>query len=329
MRETDLDDRLWQGALPPDLERLRAAASRLPLPAEPDWDAPRTRRSAPTTFARPQTWLALAAVLVAVSAVTWIARDAWRVETLDGRPALSGAAFAGRVALGGTITTDGSSRARLEVPGLGSATLDPGGRVRRVRGQGAERRLELERGTLRANIDGPPRLFVVGTSMGSAVDLGCAYALTVEDTVKGRLEVTQGRVRFESGGNHSLLPAGLWCPLTSAGAGVPRRAGASAAFLAAVAATDDPACQAEDFTRLLEGAEANDAITLWHLLPRVRGEVRRQVAERIASLIAVPRDVALDRVLALEPAALEAWWNALGVGALEEWQGGGGGRPPE
>jgi hypothetical protein len=159
------------------------------------------------------------------------------------------------------------------------------------------------------------------------VDLGCAYTLTVDETGKGRLEVTRGRALFENGGKESLLPAGLWCPLTRAGAGVPRRAHASEAFLQAVAVTDNPACQADDFTPLLSKAEASDAITLWHFLPRVRGRVRRQVAERIASLIEVPRDVPLDRVLALDPAALEAWWNALGVGTLDQWRGAGGARP--
>jgi hypothetical protein len=327
MHERD-DDRLWQGALPPDLERVRAAASRLPLPPEPDWDAPRVRRASSRAAARPRVWLALAAAFVALIGVASIARDAWRVDAIAGRPALSGIAFAGRMGLGGTLTTDATSRARLEVPGLGDVTLEPRGRLSRVRGRGAERRLELERGTMHAMISAPPRLFVVGTSVGSAVDLGCAYTLTVDDSGKGRLEVTFGRVMFEDRGHESLLPSGLWCPLTSAGAGVPRRVEASDAFLAAVAATDNPACQADDYTPLLVSAEANDAITLWHLLPRVRGDVRRQVAERFASLIDVPRDVALDRVLALEPAALEAWWNALGVGTLEEWHASGGGLEP-
>jgi len=91
-------------------------------------------------------------------------------------------------------------------------------------------------------------------------------------------------------------------------------------FLAAVALTDNPACQADDFTPLLAQASASDAITLWHLLPRVRGKVRRQVAERMASLVQVPEDVAIERVLALEPAALEAWWNALGAGRYEDFR---------
>jgi hypothetical protein len=314
------DDRLWQGELPPDLERWRAAASRLPLPAEPDWGAPRVVRLPRPVFARPGTWLAMAASLVVLLGVA-AARDGWRVETLAGRPGLSGLAFAGRVATGGALTTDASSRARLEVPGLGVVTLEPGGRLRRVRGRGAERRLELDRGTLHARIVAPPRIFVVGTSVGDAVDLGCEYTLAMDDsTGTGRLQVTAGRVVFESGGLESLLPAGLWCPLTSAGPGVPRRADASAEFLAAVAVTDNPECRADDFTAVVGNAGPADAITLWHLLPRVQGDVRRQVAERFLALVDVEPVVPLERVVALEPAALGALWNALGMGTLEDWR---------
>lgn len=325
MRDDDVLD--GSAPLPDDLARFEASLRALPLPAEPDWDAlpsklPPARR--PEWVRRSQVF-AIAAVVLVVIGVGFVWASGWRVETLRGRATYGGAAFAGRVALGGTLETDRGTVARMAVPGFGNVTLDPGGCVRRVRGKGDERRLELERGTLHARISAPPRLFVVGTSVGTAVDLGCAYTLTVADTGNGRLAVTRGRVMFEQEGLESLVPAGLWCPLTSAGAGVPRRDDASDAFLAAVAVTDNPACQAEDFTPLLESAEASDAITLWHLLPRVRGSVRRQVAERIVSLIEVPREVAIDRVLALEPAALESWWNALGVGTLDEWHGAGGG----
>ena len=316
MRE-HFDDQLWQGELPPDLERVRVWAAALPLPAEPRWNAPRIRLAAPPVT-RAQVWLPWAAGFLVVAGLGLIVRDTWRVEALSGRPALSGMAFAGRVGLGGAVTTDETSRARLEVPGRGMAILGPGGRVIRGR-RGVEPGLRLERGTLETEVDARQRL-VIGTSVGSAVNLGGECTVAVNDSGRGRLEVARGHVKLESAGRQDLLPAGYWAPLASTGAGVPRRADASASFLAAVALTDNPACQADDFTPLLAQASASDAITLWHLLPRVRGKVRRQVAERMASLVQVPEDVAIERVLALEPAALEAWWNALGAGRYEDFR---------
>jgi hypothetical protein len=87
-------------------------------------------------------------------------------------------------------------------------------------------------------------------------------------------------------------------------------------------AYDRPGCAADTLDSVLAAAEASDAISLWHLLPRVMGDNRRKVAARIAQLIELPADVPVERVLALEPAALDAWWGAIGLGEAGEWRSG-------
>jgi len=314
----DEDDALFsgRGPLPEDLARLERALAKLPLPPEPDWNArPRPERR-PPVFA----WAAAAAVLVITSAaLLLLGRDAWRVETLAGKPSLGGVAFAGRIALGGRVTTDTRSRARLDVQGLGVVELEPGSALRRVRGQGPERKLALDHGTLTAFIQAPPRQFVVETPLGVATDLGCTYTLSVTPGGRGRLAVTAGRVTFTHDGLESFVPAGTWCPLFVSGDGVPRRDYASDAFLAAIAAYDSVACP-PTLERVLATAEPSDAITLWHLLPRVPGGVRARVADRIAALIEVPVDVERERVLLLHRDALDAWWGAIGMGPASEWR---------
>jgi hypothetical protein len=102
---------------------------------------------------------------------------------------------------------------------------------------------------------------------------------------------------------------------------VPRRDYASDAFLEAMNDWDQvPTSPAFLLERVLETAEPSDAITLWHLLPRVDETARARVAARIAALIEVPADVSRERVLALEPAALDAWWGAIGMGPASEWR---------
>ena len=314
----DEDDALFsgRGPLPDDLARLERALSTLPLPPEPDWDArPRRERRVPALA-----WAAAAALLVIAPAGLLFGRDTWRVETLAGSPSLGGVAFAGHVAMGGRVITDAHSRARLEVKGLGVIELGPGSVLKRVRGRGAERRLALDHGMLTAFIQAPPRQFVVETPAGVATDLGCTYTLSVAPDGHGRLAVTAGRVTFTSDGRESFVPAGAWCPLFPSGDGVPRRDYASDAFLSAVATWDVATTPDSALSAVLATAEPSDAITLWHLLPRVHGEARARVADRIAALIEVPADVAHERVLALEPAALDAWWGAIGMGPADEWR---------
>src|SRR5215471_15704762 len=110
MREDD--DTLFsgRGPLPEDLARLERALSNLPLPPEPDWDA-RPRRERWPRF------------VYAAVAATLLMRDAWRVETIDGSLSLGGIAFGGRIGMGGRVTTEWRSRARIEVKGLGRVEL--------------------------------------------------------------------------------------------------------------------------------------------------------------------------------------------------------------
>lgn len=336
-RDLPENDPLWtaRGELPEDLARLERTLSHLATPAEPDWSAvlrPAARVvRGPWWASRPMqrvAWAAAAALAVVTLAGQWLVRDAWRVEVLEGRATFGGAAFGGRVALGGSCATDDASRLRLEVRGLGQVELAPGSVLRRVIGRRGESRLALDHGTLRASISAPPRVFVVETRVGVATDLGCEYTLSVDRARNGRLAVTSGRVAFQDHGHESFVPAGAWCPLSPEGVGVPRRDYATDEFLAVLSRFDRPDCAAATLDTVLSAAVASDAITLWHLLPRVSGAERGRVARRMAELIEVPADVALDRVLALEPAALDAWWAAIGMGPARDWRSGPGRKWP-
>jgi hypothetical protein len=318
------DDALWtaRGPLPDDLAKLEADLAHLPLPAEPDWR--KVARPPVRVEFRPMplVWAAAAALVVVALAGQWLVRDAWHVEAIQGRATQRGPSVAGRLPVGGTCETDASSRVVVRVAELGEVELEPGTVLRRKAGKRGESRLELEHGTLHARILAPPRVFVVETRVGVATDLGCAYTLSVDRERNGRLHVTHGRVAFSDDGREAFVPAGVWCPLTPEGVGVPRREYASEAFLGLLAAYDSPLCSSGTLDSVLTAAEASDAISLWHMLPRVAGPDRERVARRLAALIDVPADVPLSQVLELDPAALDAWWAAIGMGSAREWRSG-------
>ena len=318
------EDALWtaRGALPPDLAKLEAELANLPLPPEPDWGKV-VREPVRVEFRpMPLVWAAAAAMLVVALGGEWLVRDAWRMEAIEGRVRQRGPALAGRLPVGGVCETDAGSRVRVQVAGLGQVELEPGTVLRRVPAKQGETRLALVHGTLNARIVAPPRAFVVETRVGVATDLGCAYTLSVDREGAGSLRVTQGRVAFTDHGREAFVPAGVWCPLSHAGVGVPRRDYASEQFLAVLEAYDQPGCAADTLDSVLAAAEASDAISLWHLLPRVMGDNRVKVATRMAQLIELPADVSVERVLALEPAALDAWWGAIGLGEAGAWRSG-------
>jgi len=62
--------------------------------------------------------------------------------------------------LGQWLETDAVSRARVVVGAIGDVTVDPNSRLRLTGVAEANHRLELQRGSLRAFIYAPPRLFL-------------------------------------------------------------------------------------------------------------------------------------------------------------------------
>src|SRR5262249_27316845 len=104
--------------------------------------------------------------------------------------------------------TDDSSRALLSVGDIGEVDVKPGTRLRLLQARVTDHQLALDRGSIYAQVDAPPRLFFVETPAGTAVDLGCAYELEVASVGNGVLRVTAGYVEFSWSGRRSIVPLG-------------------------------------------------------------------------------------------------------------------------
>ena len=190
--------------------------------------------------------------------------------------------------------------------------MKPDTRIRLVRAQRTDHRLALERGEIYAKVDAPPRLFFVDTPAGTAVDLGCAYTLAVDSSGNGTIHVTGGYVEFDWGGRRSIVPLGFRADTRRGfGPGMPYAEDAPEALRHALAAFDFSNGSAAAVRRALAAARPEDAVSLWHLLGRVDPPPRREVYDRLASLVPPPPGVARDDVLRLDPATLETYWNTL------------------
>ena len=319
------NDYLWdkQGEPDPEIEKLermlRPFRQDLPPPAVPGKPAPSPRRMQP--------WLAVAAVVSLLGFLAaWMAtrpeRPAVHVASLAGAPSIGGTSIAqsGRLRTGQDLVTDASSRARIELGTIGEVEVEPLSRVGLVTASAREHRLNLRLGTLHARIWAPPRLFFVDTPSATAVDLGCAYTLTVDEAGAGRLNVTQGWVAFEHGGRESFVPAGAMC-LTrpGTGPGTPCREDAPAALRDALARLDF-AGDASALDSILTTATQGDALSLWHLLARTSPPQRGRVYDRLATLLPPPDGVTRDGIVSGDRDMLDRWWGELGLGSASWWR---------
>ena len=238
----------------------------------------------------------------------------WEVARLEGSPTVGANRIesTGRLAVGEWLETDGSSRAQINVANIGRVNVEPNSRVRLVNTSATEHRLAMTRGRLHATISAPPRLFIVETPSGVAVDLGCSYTLEVDKAGRSVLHVTTGWVELGLEGRASIVPAGAVCVTEPGkGPGTPYFNDASDRFRGALTRLDFQNGGAQALSTVLGEARESDTLTLWHLLSRVRGAERERVYDRMAALVAPPQGVTRLGVLRLDRSMLDRWKDVL------------------
>jgi hypothetical protein len=321
------DDYLWNRSGVPDpeverLERLLGVLRHRPAPlAVPEAFPSRKARPA-VAWRGPAVWLALAATVVFLVGISWPPADAnrtrWTVERIAGSPRLGGAIVdvASRFGTDQWVETGPGSTARVGANEVGFVDIGPRSRVRLVRSRAGEHRLALERGVLHAHIWASPGQFYVETPSATAVDLGCAYTLDVGSDGETRLSVTLGWVGLEMAGRESFVPAGATCTARPGRPpGIPRFDDAPAGLVEALAALEAGGKARPDvLAAALSAARPRDAVTIWHLLTRVDRASAGSVCDRLAALAPPPPGVDREQILSGDRAALDAWWNGLGLG---------------
>lgn len=328
-------DYLWDrsGRPDPDVVRLErvlgklaedpAKAKLLPFPSA----TPPRRRS--VSFVVVLT--SLAAAVVALIGFTWnqglVSAPGLLVTTIEGTPTISSAPVGDHRELpaGKWLETDSRAKATIDISNIGRVQVEPGTRIGLVSSRPGEHRLQLARGTMHAFIWAPPGQFFVSTPSSTAVDLGCAYTLTVDSDGAGRVRVTTGWVGFEWRGREAFVPAGAVC-LTrpGIGPGTPHFEDTSAEFQAALKTLDLQLGTQQErrgaLDVILNEARPKDMFTLWHLLTRVDADERDRVFYRLAKAVPPPAGVTLAGVRAGRRDMLDEWWDTLGLGSTNWWR---------
>ncbi len=280
----------------------------------------------------PAMWLATAAaflLLLGGGVVAWQRYQqapAFAVTRLEGAPRIGSRSFSesSQLRVGQWLETDASSSAKVEVASIGRVTVEPNSRLRLVATSPTEHRLELARGSLEAFVVAPPRLFIVETPAATAVDLGCAYTIAVDERGGGLLHVTSGYVALARNGREEIVRAGMMCAMrTGIGAGTPFVEDAPAGLRSALDRLDFETLAALPEV-LAQARPQQDALTLWHLLTRVPTSQRGTVFDALTVTESAPAGVTKAGIIAGDTAMLGQWEQYL----LDHRAGGGLGSLP-
>ena len=319
------DEYLWDrsGEPDPEIQRLEEVLGRLgsKQSASQGFKKPGVR-----TIPRRGRWRgAIAAGVVVLIAASWLVsrpfKIGWNVARVAGTPTLGSHSLhaTGRLTVGEALVTDSHSRAKLGVWNIGEVEVEPNSRLRLLRAHKTDRRLALDRGTLHATIWAPPRLFSVETPAAVAVDLGCEYTLHV-DASGTTLHVIMGWVGFMQNGHESWVPAGAECVMRrGTPPGTPYFVDASGTFRLALDRFDFEHDRAA-LDAILPAARPRDALTLWHLLPKLHGSAQALVYERMVALVPPPAGVTRQGILADDRQMFDRWWDQLNFGDSSLWR---------
>lgn len=258
------------------------------------------------------------AVLFVVAQRNLPPNGGWTVASVEGAPRIGTRAISGsgQIYRGQWLETDEASRAKVEVGSIGYVNVEPNSRLQLVNTSATDHRVELARGEMHALIWAPPRIFFVNTPSATAIDLGCAYDLKVDDKGAGTLRVTSGYVALEHDGRESIIPSGLECRTRSGrGPGTPYDPAAPALFRQALdrfdfGASSDQLAALDD---VLAQARGDDYVTLWHLLTRVPMARRGAVFDALAKNHPPPEGVTRAGIVADSKPMRDAWADALGL----------------
>jgi hypothetical protein len=324
------DNYLWDRSDPADDDVARLEQTLAPLAL------PRTRVLVLPPAAAPRRLRFAAIATLAAASIALLCGAVWRhrhdgpalaVTRLAGAPRIASSTIATEGALGAGhwLETDADARASIAVGDIGRVDVETDTRIGLVGSRDGMYRLRLDRGTMHAFIWAPPGRFFVDTPSSTAVDLGCAYTLTVDRSGSGLLQVTSGWVGFELRGRESFIPAGAVCPTRrDLGPGTPRYEDVPADVAAALDTLDfgtpDAAARDAALDVILTHARARDVVTLWHLLSRVPPDARGRVFDRLASFVPPPKGVTRDGIVAGTREMRDAWWDELGLGTASWWR---------
>ena len=259
---------------------------------------------------------ALATIVVAVALRMWPQPlpplgeiSKWEVNAADGSTS--------KLREGQWLVTSGNTDTTITAQDVGEVRVEPNSKIRLIESQRREQRMELERGTLHAQVWAPPRLFFVNTPSATAIDLGCIYTLRVDDDGAGLLYVKIGLVELNSDGRESTVPANAFAKTRkNEGPGTPYSRDASSTLREALDVIDfskDGSAKSGALNTVIQEAKSSDLISLWHLLSRVDVSVRDRVYERMIALATPPDGITAAGIHDLNPEMMRNWKSHLGL----------------
>lgn len=234
----------------------------------------------------------------------------WKVSNLQGSSMIGNAAMSSNDSIkeGQWIQTNGSSRAELIVADIGKIIIEPNSKIVFVKSADGNNRIQVEYGTINADMNSKARSFFVEMPSAVAKDNGGTYTITIDSAGDGLLYVKSGKVDVQSPGKEIIVPAGnIVLTKRDIGAGTPFNENSSPRFKNALFNFDFGKCGGTCVAALLDNAKMSDAVTLVNLLPNIEKEYSDEVYAKVANFVKPPSNIHSDSIPFIDEQKLNEW----------------------
>jgi hypothetical protein len=251
----------------------------------------------------------------------WPAGASWKV-TIE-RPSSVGEPVRTQLRLDEPLQLDATASAQVSIARIGSMHVEPGSAITLVESSARRHRVMLDRGAVSVRVWAPPGRFSFNTPAGLVLDMGCIFALKVDEDGVAHVQVKTGWVELENGWGEILVPAGASSLMSAAmRPGAPIFDDASTEFRLSVRGLE----QAEDNqarSRLAQAvirtARTRDVLTLLMLANASPVPLKRVLLDRAAQLFPPPPTVTVDAIVGGDKDQLWQWKDTLGLPPVKGW----------
>lgn len=240
----------------------------------------------------------------------------WKVSNLQGNPLIGDVAMSGNDSIreGQFIQTNNVSRAELVVANIGRIIIEPNTKVYFVKGSDGNNRINVEYGTINADMNSNGKTFFVEMPSAVATDNGGKYTMTIDSLGDGYVFVKSGKVDVESPNRAAIVPAGnIVLTKKNIGVGTPFNENSSPKFRNALFSYDFGKCNDACVTVLLNAAKISDAVTLVNLMPNVDKEYSDKVYSKLANFVPPPSNIHSDSIPFIDEKKLNEWIDKIQV----------------
>lgn len=240
----------------------------------------------------------------------------WKVSNLQGNSLIGDVAMSSNDSIkeGQFIQTNNVSRAELVIADIGKIIIEPNTKVYFVKGSDGNNRINVEYGTINADMNSNGKTFFVEMPSAVATDNGGKYTMTIDSLGDGFVFVKSGKVDVESPNRAAIVPAGnIVLTKKNIGVGTPFNENSSPKFRNALFSYDFGKCNDACVAILLNAAKMSDAVTLVNLMPNVDKEYSDKVYTKLANFVPPPSNINSDSIPFIDEEKLNQWIDKIQV----------------